>query len=167
MGKKGLKEVFNEDSWQKTFYRFDPAPLAFSDPTLGLPNPSPKMTTLYSLFHKFWTQKTLWKICAETNRYASEINPRSRCTSKKLRGGETWFALHPPELRPFLAISLYMGIKIEPNGRCYWKKSCEFLWCPAISSIMTHDRYEHIIWCLHVNNDSRATTDRSKVEFDK
>ena len=103
----------------------------------------------------------------ETNRYASKINPRSKCNPKKLQGGETWFALHPPELRVFFAISLYMGIKIEPNVQCYWKKSCDFLWCPVISSIMTQNRYEHIIRCLHMHNDHRATMDRTSVEFDK
>ena len=107
------------------------------------------------------------KICAETNRYASEINPRSKCIPKKLRGGEIWAPLHPLELKVFFAISLYMGIKIEQNVRCYWKKSCDFLWCPVISSIMTQNRYEHIMRCLHVHNDHGATVDRSSKEFDK
>lgn len=162
-----LKEIYCDASWQKTVSTFDPAPAKFRGPTPGLPIPSNKMPTLYTLFHKFWTPHTLRKICAETNRYASEINPRSKCTPKKLRGGDTWFALHPPELRAFLAISLYMGIKIEPNVRSYWEKSCDFLWCPVISSIMTRNRYEHIIRCLHVHNDHAATTDRSSGDFDK
>ena len=125
------------------------------------------MPTLYALFHKFWIPHTLRKICAKTNRYALEINPWSTCTPKKLRGGDTWVALHPPELRIFFAISLYMGIKMEPNVRCYWKKSNDFLWCPIISSIMIRNRYEHIIRCLHMHNDHRAITDRSNVKFDK
>jgi hypothetical protein len=60
-----------------------------------------------------------------------------------------------------------MGINIEPNVRCYWKKPCDFLWCPVICSIMTQNRYKHIIRCLHVYNDHRAIMDRSNVEFDK
>ena len=111
----GLKEIYGDDSWQKTFSTFDPAPVAFSGPMPGLPYPSNKMPTLYALFHKFWNPQTLLKICVETNRYASEINPRSKCNPKKLQGGEMWYALHPLELRAFFAISLYMGIKIEPN----------------------------------------------------
>ena len=77
-----LKEIYCDASWQKTVSAYDPAPAAFRGPTPGLPNPSNKMPTLYVLFHKFWTPHTLRKICAETNRYASEINPRSKCTLK-------------------------------------------------------------------------------------
>jgi len=84
-----LKKIYNDKSWQKTFSTFDPTPAAFSGPKPGLPNPSRKMPILYALFHKFWTPRILCKICAETNHYASEINPRSKCTPKKLRGGET------------------------------------------------------------------------------
>lgn len=35
-----LKEIYNDDSWQKTFFTFDPTPSAFSGPTSGLSNPS-------------------------------------------------------------------------------------------------------------------------------
>ena len=56
---------------------------------------------------------------------------------------------------------------MEPNIRCYWKKSSDFLWCPVISSIMTKNRNEHIIRCLHVHNDHETITDRSNVKFDK
>ena len=75
--------------------------------------------------------------------------------------------LIPTGVEGFFAIFLYMGIKIEPNIRCYWKKSCDFLWCLVISSIMTRNRYEHIIRCLHVHNDHRPTTNRSSGDFDK
>ena len=114
-----LKEIYCDASWQKTISTYDPAPAAFRGPKLGLPNPSKKLPTLYALFHKFLTPHTLRKIYAETNRYASEINPRSTCTPKKLRGGDTWVALHPLELRAFFAIFFNMGIKVEPNVRCY------------------------------------------------
>ena len=84
-----LKEIYCDASWQKPVSTYDPAHAAFRSPTPGLLNPSNKMPTLYALFHKFWTHHTLRKICVETNRYASEINPRSKCTPKKLQGGET------------------------------------------------------------------------------
>src|ERR1700737_3802754 len=84
----GLKEIFNDDSWQKTFSTFDPIPNAFSGPMSGLTTPLTRIPTLYALFHKFWTPQTLRKICVETNRYASEINPLSKCNPQKLRGGE-------------------------------------------------------------------------------
>lgn len=104
-----LREIYSFDSWQKTFSTFDPTLAAFSGPMPGLPNPSNKMPTLYVLFHKFWTPHILRKICPETTRYASEVNIRSKCTPKKLRGGETWVALHPPELRDFFAIFYTWG----------------------------------------------------------
>ena len=84
-----LKEIYYDASWQKPISIYDPAHAAFRGPTPGLLNPSNKMPTLYALFHKFWTHHTLRKICVETNRYASKINPWSKCTPKKLQGGET------------------------------------------------------------------------------
>jgi hypothetical protein len=84
-----LRESYSHDSWQKTLSTFDPTLAAFSGPMSGLPNPSNKMPILYALFHKFWTLYILRKVCAETTRYASEINPQSKCTLKKLRDGET------------------------------------------------------------------------------
>ena len=48
-----LKEIYSDDSWQKTFSTFDLAPAAFSDLTPDLPNPSNIMPTLYVLFYKF------------------------------------------------------------------------------------------------------------------
>lgn len=68
---------------------FDHALTAFSGPMSGFPNPSNKMPILYALFYKFWTTQILHTICVETNRYASEINPRSKCNLKKMRDGET------------------------------------------------------------------------------
>lgn len=50
------------------------------------------------------------------------VEPRSRVREGMTRGGKGWYPLDVEELKGFLAIAIYMGIKKQPNVRSYWQK---------------------------------------------
>ena len=55
----------------------------------------------------------------------------------KTIGGRMWKEVTVPELKYFIAISLYIGMERQSSLKSYQsKKDCIF-YCPAISSFMT------------------------------
>ena len=56
------------------------------------------------------------------------------------------------ELKAFLAVNMYMGMKRQLNMKSYWSKEGSFFHCPTISNIMTRDRFVKLQRCLHISN---------------
>lgn len=135
----------------------------FTGPLPGPPHISRELPSEKQLFHKFFSKKTLTKICRETNRYAASIDPSTGCT----RGPVGWWRLRVPELEAWLGICILMALKVMPNRRCYWVKSDDFYYCTKIGGTMWRKRFEAITKCLHIHNDSRAPTDKDDPQFDK
>jgi hypothetical protein len=114
------------------------------------------------IFSRFFTSRTLQRICDETNRYAATVNQRGR-----LRGGPKWWNIIVDELQCWIGISMLMGIKILPNHRSYWMESEPFLHCRVISSCMSRNRFEIITSCLHIVDDSGQPANRRDPNYDK
>jgi hypothetical protein len=66
------------------------------------------------------------------------------------------------ELKAFMAIHMYMGMKKQPNYKTYWEKEGSFFHCPVISNIMTRERFVELHRCLHLTNP--ATYDHIQKE---
>jgi hypothetical protein len=71
------------------------------------------MPSFLHFFGIFWTQSVLQSICTETNQYARVIEDR------KNKGSDNWYNIYEKELQTFLAVSLYMAMKKQPNVRSY------------------------------------------------
>ena len=132
-------------------------------------------------FHLFWPASFLREICVETNRYARQRCTR-RCRGLKasavqeepetpqmltLNGGKGWEDVHVPELRAWLGIKIYMGLKPLPARRDYWSRSEELFNCRLIASVMTMRRWEAILRCLHLTDNDKLERDRLSPNFDK
>lgn len=52
-----------------------------------------------------------------------------------------------------------MGMKVTPTIRDYWSKYA-FWHCPIISEVMTRDRFECILRCLHYADNAALQTDK-------
>jgi hypothetical protein len=100
----------------------------------------------------------------ETNRYAvEEVDDNG-----KPRGGEAWELLTVLGLKALIAISIYMGMKKQPNLKTYWQKPSSIFHCPIISKSFTRERFMAIRKCLHITNPSTyANVDRGEAGFDK
>jgi hypothetical protein len=114
------------------------------------------MPKLLDIFKRFYTNKTLEKICEETNRYSSIWDAKWGWT----KGGPNWWSLEVDELLAFLGITIFMGIKVLPSHRDYWKRSEPFLYCPIISQVMSRGRFESIGRYLHVVKDDDDDPDK-------
>lgn len=64
--------------------------------------------------------------------------------------GDSWYPLDVQELKEFLPISVYMGVKKNPGVKSHWAHSEPLLWCYVISNVMTRDRFLAISRCLHI-----------------
>lgn len=59
-----------------------------------------------------------------------------------------------------------MGLKVTPTIRDYWKIDA-FWHCPIISTVMSHDRFECILRCLHFVDNSTLEKDKKARDYDK
>jgi hypothetical protein len=56
------------------------------------------------------------------------------------------------ELKAFLAIHMYMGIRRQPSIQTYWEKEGSLFHCSTISNIMSRFRFTQLRRCLHITN---------------
>ena len=84
----------------------------------------------------------------ETNCYAIHLLDVHGNTME----GSKWVNTSIVELKAFLAIHMYMGIKKQPNIKTYWEKTWSFFHCAIISSIMSRDHFMLLRRCLHITN---------------
>lgn len=85
----------------------------------------------------------------------------------RTRGGVVWTPLGLAELRAYLSMSLYMGIKKIPNCRLYWSTTEDFFHCIVISQILKRERFKAITRCLHVALAPLDVQDRKSPTYDK
>jgi hypothetical protein len=103
----------------------------------------------------------LRSICIETNWYARAVE------DGKTKGGVDWYDIDEKELRTFLAVSLYMGMKKQPYVRSYWTKSEKLFYCPVIANLLSQKRFLALQKCLHLTNLSECVTDKTSPQYDK
>jgi hypothetical protein len=70
-------------------------------------------------------------------------------------------------LKAFFIISIFMGLKKQPNMKTYWQRKGYFIHSPVISQIFTRDRHQQITKCLHVSNSVTYVTDRKEPGYEK
>ncbi|KAL1005040.1 hypothetical protein UPYG_G00053750 [Umbra pygmaea] len=120
------------------------------------PGPTINRTASWSplqLFQLFFSTSVLRTIIANTNRNAA----------KRLRSGLkfTWVPLTMKELYIFLAIVLYSGLVSVHEWGTYWRKNHPYNFrFPADS--MTRNRFEAIMWSLHLSNPDEDEDNNSK-----
>jgi hypothetical protein len=85
----------------------------------------------------------------------------------KSKGGDEWYDMDEKELRTFLAISLYMGMKKQPNVKSYWTKPEKLFYCPEIGSLLTQRLFLALQKCLHLTNLSEFVTNKSSPLYDR
>jgi hypothetical protein len=78
-----------------------------------------------------------------------------------------WYNMTVKELKAFMAVKLYMGLKKLPQVRFYWKKSEPFLYCHVIVQLFSRNRYYMLCKFLHITNLVDICHDRSSPDYDK
>ena len=149
----------------------------FTGPSPGYvpPKSGPIPYSPIGFFDLFWPPSFLHEICVETNRYAGQrCNMRQRGSKSStvdeesetplavgLNGGKGWVDVKVQELRAWLGIKIYMGLKPLPA------RDEELFNCRIIPSVMTMRRWEAILRCLHLTDNEKLERDRSSPNFDK
>jgi hypothetical protein len=82
-------------------------------------------------------------------------------------GGRRWKRLSVAGLKAFFAISMFMGLKKQPNIKTYWKREGGFFHCPIISHIFLRDRFQQITKCLHITNPNSYVATMGELGYDK
>jgi hypothetical protein len=100
-----IKHLYRNGTWSQFTNEYTPETIPFSGDLVGVKKTYWRMPSFLHLFGIFWTRTVLRNICMETNRYAREVQ------DGKSKGGEEWYDVDEKELRTFLAVSLYMGMK--------------------------------------------------------
>ena len=156
-----IKHRYQSSKWRQNDNTYDPPRMVFQ----GFGGPKRRwnrMPSFQTLFEMFWSTAMLLDIVAETNRYARAINGAG-----KLPGGENWKDLTLPEFKVFLAITLYMGMRKQPNVKSYWMKSPSIFHCSIISNLLSRDRFMVLTKCFHLANHDTYVRDRDLPGYDK
>jgi hypothetical protein len=82
------------------------------------------------------------------------------------KGGPLWYDLTLVELQGWLGILIYMDIKCEPARHNYSSNS-ELPQCQIILRVMTCKRWEAILHCLHLVDNSQIVRDTKHPQYDK
>jgi hypothetical protein len=158
----GISHLYRDETWGKGSLEYDPPRRGFTgcgDPTFEAHH---RMPMFLMLFHLFWPDTLLRKICTETNRYATTVDGEGIAP-----GGQRWRHLSVAGLKAFFAISMLMGLKRQPNMKTYWEREGGFFHCPIISRIFSRDRFQQITKCLHITNPNSYVATRGEPGYDK
>ena len=156
-----IKHRYRSSKLRQIDNTYDPPRMVFQ----GFGGPIKKwnrMPSFQTLFEMFWTTAMLLNIVAETNGYARAID-----RARKLPGGENWKDLTLPEFKVFLAITLYMGMRKQPNVKSYWMKSPSIFHCSIISNLLSRGRFMVLTKCFHLANHDTYVRDRDLPGYDK
>jgi hypothetical protein len=132
------QHLFWEGTWSQSSNSFLPEPSPYSGGPSGLKQEYTRMPTYLHLFGLFWTHTVLNRICVETNRYAQKVD------GGKPKGGHDWYDVEEGELRAFMGVRLWMGMRL-----------------------FTRKRFETLSKCLHLTNMDDGMSDRNSPNYDK
>lgn len=107
------------------------------------------------------------RIVSETNCYATSLVPCQENEVPQTKGGRRWRDVDRADIRGWLGICILMGCKRLPSVRQYWMRSQPFLYCELISSIMSLERWEDILRCLHLVDNATVVKDVKNPKFDR
>jgi hypothetical protein len=90
----------------------------------------------------------------QTNLYA--VQAVTEYESEYSNRGARWVPLNVVEFWAWAGVVILMALKQTPTIRDYWKEG-SFWRCPVIAKVMSRDRFECIVRCLHcVDNETLA-----------
>jgi hypothetical protein len=163
-----LAEYYRKESWSSGSVDFVRSRDNFTGPTPGLKTPIHDGVPLpHRVFELYWTDACVDRIVVETNRYARATLPPVGNELPRTKGGPMWRDVNCAEIRGWLGITILMGCKRLPSVRQYWMRSQPFLYCELISSIMSLGRWEQIMRCLHLVDNSSIVRDVKDPRFDR
>ena len=114
-------------------------------------------------FETFWHDVDIDHICRMTNMYAIQ---ESEKYPGVLNGRGKWVELTAIELRAWLRMCIFMGLKKLPRVRSYWSKH-KFFGCQILKRIMTRPRFEQILACIHLVDNTSLVKDKTHPSYDK
>jgi hypothetical protein len=155
------QHLFWEGTWSQSSNIFLPEPSPYLGGPSSLKNEYIRMPTFLHLFGLFWTHTVLHHICVETNRHAQEDD------GGKPKGGHAWYDVEEGELRAFMAVRLWMGMRKQPNIKKFWAGDDDLFHCPKISGLFIQKRFETLNKCLHLINMDDGMSDRNSPNYDK
>ena len=157
-----IKYLYHSSTWGKAHIEYNPTPKEFSY-TSHPKRDFPRFPTFLKLFVLFWPDgPILLRIFRETNRYATTPNEHGIFPS-----GATWEPLTVARLKAFLACTMLLGLKKQPNRKTYWAGVGSFFHYPLISSIFTRARFHAITNCLYIMNLADYVHERGAPGYDK
>lgn len=119
------------------------------------PNIPEDLETPTDIFLHLFPDTLIQHIAFQTNLYALQKN-----------GGNYKFEkTNPDEIKAFIAINLFMGIKRLPSYRDYWSSRLE-LRDNFVSSIMSRDRFDWLLANVHLN-DNQLQPAKGSPLYDK
>ena len=183
MKDEAFERYYHQSNWTSEHITLLGDRNSFTGPRPGYVPPSagPLPFSPIGFFDLFWSSTFLHEICVETNRYAiqhctrrhrgvkhSDVEDESETPIPlTLNGGQGWVDVGVQELRAWLGIKIYMGLKPLPARRDYWSRSEELFNCRIIPSVMTMRRWEAIMRCLHLTDNEKLERNRTSLNFDK
>ena len=126
-----IKFLHRDKIWTKFFCTFDLPSVEFLK-SRGNTNIFVSFPIILALWNLFRPHRILQQIVTKTNCYAMLDLDAIGSTMK----GPHWIPLTIPSLKAFFTITMYMGLKKQPNIKMHWKKFNLFH-CLIISNIMT------------------------------
>jgi hypothetical protein len=109
-----IRVAYRLESWTRQYATYDQEPMHFSQENIGLTEEYDSVPSYVALFRKFWSHETLRKVCRETNCYAGSLDENGNP-----RGRAGWYPMTEKELKVFMAVIFYMGMKKLPNMKAY------------------------------------------------
>ena len=100
-------------------------------------------------FLKYWDRDIEENILQQTNQY-------------QIQKGRTGRHIILEELRGFLAVNMVMGYHVLPSYRHYWSTQPD-LGLPLVASVMTKNRFVHILGNLHINDNITGPRNDDKL----
>ena len=126
-----IKNRYHDSTWGNLNSTYAPKRIVFQE-VAGPSRRWGRMPSFATIFEMFWPLTMLRGIVNETNQYA-----RAPDRNGKLPGRMNWKLLTVQEFKVFLAITLYMGMKRQPNVRSYWYSFPSIFHCPVISKLLS------------------------------
>ena len=136
---EGEEEIV-EDVWST-----DDSPVRVCDFTQRTAATSrvPEDGTALDFFHLLLPSNLFEILVEETNRYATQ--------SIRTKPDARWYPTTVEEMRAFIALNMFFGIKSLPETRLYWSDD-SLLGVSAVKKVMPRTRFEKIRQYLHLND---------------
>ena len=106
----------------------------------------PEDGTALDFFQLLFPSNFFEILVEETNRYATQ--------SIRTKPDARWYATMVEEMRAFVALNIFFGIKSLPETRLYWSDD-SLLGISAVKKVMPRTRFEKIRQYLHLNDRER------------